>query len=101
MEMVMKAEIERISQHTVQAFRAALDIVVRERKHLALLEAPPLSTVQDWVGGNIKKGIPQFVALVDGTVTFGFIETTRSVRVSRASAFEVSQLDPQKTALVF
>ena len=64
----MKTEIERISQHTVQGFRAALDIVVRERKHLAMLEAPPLSVVQDWVGDNTKKGIPQFIALVDGTV---------------------------------
>jgi ribosomal protein S18 acetylase RimI-like enzyme len=64
----MKAEIEHISQYTLQGFRDALDIVVRERKHLAMLEAPPLSAVQDWVGSNIKKGIPQFVALVDGTV---------------------------------
>ena len=45
------------------SFRVALDTVVREKKYLAMVEAPPLEQVQSFVAGNVERGVPQFVAL--------------------------------------
>jgi ribosomal protein S18 acetylase RimI-like enzyme len=49
-------------------FRAALDRVARERRYLALLEAPPPAEAERFVRANIDHGNPQFVAVVADTV---------------------------------
>ena len=45
------------------SFRAALDIVAREKRYLAMVEAPALEQVHSFVAGNVERGVPQFVAL--------------------------------------
>jgi RimJ/RimL family protein N-acetyltransferase len=52
----------------IPGFRAAVDVVARETKYLAFLEAPPLEEVTRFVFGNIELGYPQFVVLIGGTV---------------------------------
>jgi ribosomal protein S18 acetylase RimI-like enzyme len=57
-----------ISEEYIERFRNAIDIVARERKYLAMLEARPLESVRDWVSGNIENDTPQFLALDDDQV---------------------------------
>jgi len=48
----------------IEAFRAAIDEVAREKRYLAQTEAPPLEDVRKFVMGNLAAGAPHFVALV-------------------------------------
>jgi len=66
-------EIRRIRESDAVMFRDALDAVCRERRFLARPEAPPLAGVQAFVAGNVKRDIPQFVAL-DGERIVGWCD---------------------------
>lgn len=57
-----------IGEEHIDGFRAAVDSVARERKYLALLEAPPEADSRKYVLDNIAAGAPHFVALADGKV---------------------------------
>jgi hypothetical protein len=61
-------EIVPIAEEHISGFRAAVDVVARERKYLAFLEAPPLENVTRFVLRNIELAYPQFVVLSAGTV---------------------------------
>jgi RimJ/RimL family protein N-acetyltransferase len=67
----------------IDSFHRALDIVARERKYLALLEALPLTQTREFVMGVIQKGGLQFVALADGEVV-GWCDIQRHAFPSRA-----------------
>ena len=56
-------QIVPIAEQHIPGFRAAVDVVARERKYLAFLEAPPLEEVTRFVLDNIERGYPQFVVL--------------------------------------
>lgn len=60
--------IAPISLADVDSFHACLDAVAKEKRFLALLEAPPLERVRGFVAENLAKGVPQVVAREDGTV---------------------------------
>ncbi|RBP44502.1 RimJ/RimL family protein N-acetyltransferase [Roseimicrobium gellanilyticum] len=47
-------------------FHRVLDGVCRERKYLAMLEAPPLEGTESFVRNNVQMDHPQFIALVNG-----------------------------------
>jgi L-amino acid N-acyltransferase YncA len=58
-----------IAAEHIETFHAALDRVARERKYLAMLEAPPLEKFRAFVMNNIENSIfPQVVALHGGKV---------------------------------
>jgi len=57
-----------IGEMHIEGFRAAIDSVARERKYLALLEAPPEADTRKYVRDNIAGGAPHFVAVADGKV---------------------------------
>ena len=57
-----------IGEEHIDSFRAAVDSVARERRYLALLEAPPEADTRAYVKDNIKERAPHFVALADGKV---------------------------------
>ena len=57
-----------ISEPHIEGFRAAVDSVARERRYLALLEAPPETDTRKYVQDNIAGGAPHFVAVADGKV---------------------------------
>ena len=56
-------EIVPITQDHIEGFHRAVDIVARERRYLAFLEAPPIESTRAFVLDNIKRGHPQFVAV--------------------------------------
>ncbi len=64
----MSIEISSIDISHVRGFRNVLDTVARERKFLPAFEAPPPSSVHDFVENNIRLNRPQFVALDDAKV---------------------------------
>src|SRR5262245_33037290 len=64
----MKYSILPISEEHIEGFRSAVDSVARERLFLALLEAPPLEDVREFVLTNIRCGNPQYVAMVNNNV---------------------------------
>ncbi|HXO72380.1 MAG TPA: GNAT family N-acetyltransferase [Bradyrhizobium sp.] len=68
-------EIVPIAQDHIDGFHRALDIVARERRYLALLEAPPIESTRDFLLGNIKRGSSQFVAVSAGAVV-GWCDVT-------------------------
>ena len=64
----MTVSVVPIAEDHVDGFRAAVDAVARERRYLALLEAPPLEESRKFVAQNIGKGHPHYVALIAGQV---------------------------------
>ena len=58
----MNVTIHPITADDAESFHACLDLVTREAKYLALLEAPPLEQTQAFVNDNIAIGYPQLVA---------------------------------------
>src|SRR3989338_3445336 len=59
----MNIKIIPIAEQYISGFHAALDIVAREKKYLAFLEAPPLEKTTAFVMDNIQNNNPQFVVL--------------------------------------
>ncbi|MEA2819508.1 MAG: hypothetical protein QOJ86_1512 [Bradyrhizobium sp.] len=76
-------EIVPIEEGHIDGFHRALDIVARERRYLAFLEAPPLEATRTFVLDNIKRGHPQFVALSAGEVV-GWCDVMPMGRPSQA-----------------
>ena len=62
----MDVETVPITAEHIEGFHRCVDLVARERKYLALLEAPPLDSTYQFVMNNITKGYSQFVAVFDG-----------------------------------
>lgn len=57
----MTHQIVPIAEQHISSFREAVDVVARERKFLAFLEAPPLEDMRRFVLDNIERRHPQFV----------------------------------------
>lgn len=62
------------------SFRDALDVVARERRYIATVEAPPLEQIQQFVSANQARGGVQFLAL-DGETVVGWCDVNRYQRV--------------------
>ncbi len=60
--------ISSIAIAHAESFRLCLDTVARERKYLAMTEAPPLAQVRGFIADNIAGKVPQVVALDAGRV---------------------------------
>jgi len=75
----MEFAIVPIAPEHIQGFRAAVDIVAREKKYLAFLEAPPLEETTKFVLNNIEQKNPQFVVLSDGDVV-GWCDVLRNTQ---------------------
>lgn len=56
--------ISPINHEHVDGFHGCLDIVSKERRYLAFVEAPPIDQARQFVEGNISAGVPQYVALL-------------------------------------
>ncbi len=61
-------EIVPIGRAHLAGFHAALDSVARERRYLAMLEAPSLVRTRRFVLDSLKVGAVHVVAVVDGNV---------------------------------
>jgi RimJ/RimL family protein N-acetyltransferase len=60
----MEFTIVPITEAHIEGFRAALDAVAREREYLAMLEAPALEKVREFVMAHIRDKRPHVIALV-------------------------------------
>jgi ribosomal protein S18 acetylase RimI-like enzyme len=76
-------EIVPIAEGHIESFHRTLDIVARERRYLAFLEAPPLPSTRAFILDMIGRGYPQFVAMADGEVA-GWCDVTPYSRPIKA-----------------
>src|ERR1700755_1727150 len=89
--MVMKGidinavEIVPIAEGHIEGFHRTLDIVARERRYLAFLEAPPLPSTRTFILNMIGQGYPQFVAMADDEVA-GWCDIIPNTRPNEAHA---------------
>jgi ribosomal protein S18 acetylase RimI-like enzyme len=72
-------EIVPITQGHIEGFHKTLDIVARERRYLAFLEAPPLEATRAFNLDMIEQGFPQLVVLSAGEVV-GWCDVTPKPR---------------------
>lgn len=59
-------ELRLIREGDIPAFHNLLDSVAREKKYLAMVQAPSIERIREFVLGNIRHGYPQYVAERDG-----------------------------------
>src|SRR5438034_6103858 len=52
-----------MTEEHIESFEACLDAVAKERRYLALTEAPPPDAVREFIRSAIARRVPQFVAL--------------------------------------
>lgn len=64
----MTIEVRPIRAEDIESFHAAVDVVARERKFIARLQAPPIEQVRAFIQRNIEKGFPQYIAVDDRLV---------------------------------
>jgi RimJ/RimL family protein N-acetyltransferase len=83
--LAMPVDIVPIEESHIDGFHRTLDFVARERRYLALLEAPPLEGTRAFVLDHIKRGLPQFVAISAGEV-IGWCDITPKERPVYAHA---------------
>src|SRR6266567_8771951 len=57
----------------IESFRVCLDAVARERRYLALTQAPPAAAVREFIRSAIARRVPQFVAL-EGKQVIGWCD---------------------------
>src|SRR6266516_2350131 len=67
----------------IESFRVCLDTVARERRYLALTQAPPPDAVREFIRSPLARRIPQFVAL-DGKQVIGWCDVAPHERESFA-----------------
>jgi hypothetical protein len=60
--------IRAVTLSDAQGYNLALDAVAREGRYLRLRQAPPVGASESFIAGNIERGNPHFVALIDGEV---------------------------------
>jgi|SRR5258706_9819434 RimJ/RimL family protein N-acetyltransferase len=75
----MKHHIVPLSEEHIEGFRAVLDSVARERRFIAMLEAPPIEELGKFVRANIAADEPVTVAIVDGRLV-GWCDILRKPR---------------------
>lgn len=79
----MTAEILPLAESHFDGLRAALDVVAREKRYLALTRAPSLQDAHAFYGNVLAKGLCLYVALLDGTVV-GWCDILPAFGESRA-----------------
>jgi ribosomal protein S18 acetylase RimI-like enzyme len=79
----LKVRIVPIAESHIASFRVVIDRVAREKRYLAMLEAPSLADTRKFVRRNIKSGNPQFVAVANGKVV-GWCDIVRGARDTMA-----------------
>ena len=65
--------IVAMAEEHIESFRVCLDAVAKERRYLALTQAPPADAVREFIRSAIARRVPQFVAL-DGTQVIGWCD---------------------------
>ena len=79
-------EIIPMTPDHIDGFHRTLDVIARERRYLAFLEAPPLESTRAFVLDLIKRGCPQYVAVAEGEVV-GWCDLTPKDRPVYSHAY--------------
>ena len=64
----MNYRVVPMTEPLIPGFRAAVDSVAKERRYIAMLEAPSMKDTKKFVLSNLATGVPQFVAIADDNV---------------------------------
>jgi RimJ/RimL family protein N-acetyltransferase len=64
-----------MAEEHIESFRVCLDAVSRERRYLALTEAPPAVAVREFIRSAIARRVPQFIAL-EGEQVIGWCDVS-------------------------
>lgn len=80
MRSMSDVRIIRSEPQHLESFRATLDVVARERRFLAVLEAPPLERLQQFVATNLHCGGTQFFGLDEAKRVVGWCDVNRHQR---------------------
>lgn len=65
---VMSAEIVPLAESHFEGLRCALDIVAREKRYLAFIQAPPPEQAYAFYRNILTNDLCQYIALLDGVV---------------------------------
>lgn len=76
----MTITIEPMAERHIESFYWAFDAVARERRFLALLEAPPLDQVRRFALDSLAKGSNVHLVAMDGENLIGWCDITRMER---------------------
>ncbi|MFZ4763205.1 MAG: GNAT family N-acetyltransferase [Alphaproteobacteria bacterium] len=68
-----------IQEQHIESFWYAADAVMRERKYLAFLEAPPLAETKEYIVANIKKQNPHWLLVDHAEQVWGWCDITRNI----------------------
>jgi RimJ/RimL family protein N-acetyltransferase len=71
----MSIAIAEVREEHIESCHAALDVVAREHKYLAFLEAPPIEASRAFIGTSIAQRHPHCVAL-EGDRVVGWCDIT-------------------------
>jgi ribosomal protein S18 acetylase RimI-like enzyme len=75
----MDLHVVPLAEPHIEGFRAVVDSVARERRFLAMLEAPPIEEVGKFLKAAIAAGEPVRVVIVDGRLV-GWCDILRKSR---------------------
>ena len=79
-EMVRTIDVH---EDFIAGYHAAFDLVAKEKRYLARLEAPPLGAFEAAVVENLRKGMPQVLAVDEGTVV-GWCQVSQNSRATES-----------------
>lgn len=68
MSVILLTQVRPITENDVLGYHQCLDLVARERRFLAFLEAPPPENSLNFVRRQLKSGEPMLVAEHDGQI---------------------------------
>jgi RimJ/RimL family protein N-acetyltransferase len=77
----MSIDIVPIREEHVESFHATVDVVAREHRYLAMLQAPPIDSMREFFIRGISSGFPYFVAVEGGRVV-GWCDITPKERAT-------------------
>ena len=72
-----------VPEDCIAGYHAAFDLVAKEKRFLARLEAPPIDAFEATVGENLRKGTPQVLA-VDEESVVGWCQVSRNSRATES-----------------
>jgi RimJ/RimL family protein N-acetyltransferase len=77
----MPIDIVPFREEHIDSFHATVDVVAREHRYLAMLQAPPIDSMREFIGRGIGNGFPYFVA-VEGDRVIGWCDITPKERAT-------------------
>jgi RimJ/RimL family protein N-acetyltransferase len=78
--MMEEIRIVPTCEEHVEGFRAAVGVVARERRYIAMVDAPPLESAREFVRAVLADGGAHFVAIAPDGQVVGWCDIHRNAR---------------------